>query len=256
MDLMSKNIYLVYDAKIENNTTINKLLTVLDKAGFDVLDTVVPIAAPDFAELLEKELPNFAICLNKTFKDFSITYSDKLEVPIFEFFSKEYLNKEKKICIAGLLLNIDDIFETAYKRYSWTVLTKFLENYNELSIVTEVTPPNPVEDVIVIDEEEFEPDIFCEYLDNNPREVVEETNRGAAQDILQEISQEVESEVVVEVDTKTLSTENNESDNVEVLTPILDESLKDFYLNVKQLISQFNLVQNQLKQIENKFSGT
>ena len=37
---MSKNIYLVYDAKIENNTTINKLLTVLDKAGFDVLDTV------------------------------------------------------------------------------------------------------------------------------------------------------------------------------------------------------------------------
>ena len=88
------------------------------------------------------------------------------------------------------------------------------------------------------------------------REVVEEANRGAAQDILQEISQEVESEVVVEVDTKTLSTEDNESDNVEVLTPILDESLKDFYLNVKQLISQFNLVQNQLKQIENKFSGT
>lgn len=248
---MSKNIYLVYDAKIENNTTINKLLTVLDKAGYDVLDTVVPIAAPDFEELLEKEIPNFAICLNKTFKDFSITYSDKLDVPIFEFFSKEYLNKEKKICIAGLLLNIDDVFETAYKRYSWTVLTKFLENYNDLSaVVAEV----PVEEIIEEEIEEPEPDIFCEYLDNHVPEVVEKPN-DSVQDILRDHDEKVVSEVVSEVETETLQA-SSEVVEIGSIESISEESFKEFYFNVKQLISQFNLVQNQLKQIENKFSGT
>lgn len=248
---MSKNIYLVYDANIETTESINKLLQVLDKAGYDVLDTVLPITSESFKELLDTETPNFAICLNKTFKDFSITYSDKLEVPIFEFFSKEYLNKDLKIYIAGLLLNIDDIFNVAYKRYAWDVLNKFLKHYNEIitlmdaplvkEVVEEVAEASTISTEIV---EEDEPEeLICDYLDDpaykpEPRVVKPVVTPTPVVESIVAEDATTESFAVVEAET------------------VVDESLKDFYLNVKQLISQFNLVQDQLKQIENKFSAS
>lgn len=212
---MSNTIYLVYDPKIETKESLKRFIDIMVKADLDS-KSISPIVEDDFSKLLEKSVPNFAICLNKTYKEFNTVYSDKLDVPIFEFFSKEFVSSEYKICLSGILLDIDSVFKSEYKRYAWNVLLNFAKNYNKYKSQEEIV-------LTVVPDFSEEPEIHCDYLEE-PSYLSEERNSYL------EVTQ-----------VKTESFENN-------------DEFKSFYLNVKQLISQFNIVQDQLKLIENKFS--
>ena len=74
-------IYLVYNSEIETERSLSKFKDVMVKAGFE-LNLIAPIDQDAYEALLETKIPNFAICLNQTYKDINITYSDKLDIPI------------------------------------------------------------------------------------------------------------------------------------------------------------------------------
>ena len=220
-------IYLVYNSEIETERSLSKFKDVMVKAGFE-LNLIAPIDQDAYEALLETKIPNFAICLNQTYKDINITYSDKLDIPIFEFFSKEFISKEKNILLSGILLNIDDIFKPAYKRYAWTVITNFFKYYTTFVDNLQYIPEQESDDKI--------DEIFCEYLDDAP--VVSPVKEIKTEELV------VAKDVMTDVRDVVVSSEPIQS----------GEDLKIFYFNVKQLISQFNVVQDQLKLIEKKFS--
>ena len=126
-------LYLVYDSKIETEDSLNLLLNkVIKSAGFD-LSLIKTIPVETVEEMIENNiLPTYLICINQTFKDLNAIYSDRLEVPIYEFFSKEYSNESLGIIMTGILLDVNSIFEDAYKRYSWNVIKKFKIGFDEI----------------------------------------------------------------------------------------------------------------------------
>ena len=107
---MNNNIYIIYDPEKENENSLNDFKQVMVKAGYP-LTKIVTLSSIEFDEYIErKEILPFVLCLNATFKDYCIKYSDILEVPVFEFFSKDYHDISKNIHIAGILLDVKDIF--------------------------------------------------------------------------------------------------------------------------------------------------
>ncbi len=207
---MDDIIYILYDSTIENEESLSKFLEILGKAKYD-LSKVQTISFDSYLSHLESNdfsFSNFVLCLNQTYKKINSYYSEKLNVPIFDFFSKEYINNKKQILLFGLLFNIDTIYQEAYKRYAWNFINKFHEQY--LEKVKDIK-----EDVV---EEDFE------YLDNY---VVEKQSESISIE-----SKETTKELVKE-EIKDNSLSYSE--------------LLEFYNNASVLFKQFNLIQNQLK---------
>lgn len=131
-----KNIYVVYDPKIEDSSSLSKFLgIVLEKAQYPIKD-VEFVTLPDYLKLLETQGPrNFTICLNKTYSDISLKYGAILEEATFKFFSRFYQNPEKKIAILGLLMDVHTIFDDENsKKNAWgkiVTLQKFYEEHKK-----------------------------------------------------------------------------------------------------------------------------
>ena len=208
---MNNNIYIIYDPEKENENSLNDFKQVMVKAGYP-LTKIVTLSSIEFDEYIErKEILPFVLCLNATFKYYCIKYSDILEVPVFEFFSKDYHDVSKNIHIAGILLDIKDIFQVSYKRYAWKILTEFYNFYKDSLDVKE--------DISTVDETVKE----C---------VLEEVA------VIEEIQEAVVSEETV----------------TDIVIPET-VNLKEFYLNVKNLMNQMNIVQEQIKHLDQQFGN-
>lgn len=202
---MDTNIYVVYDSKKETEESLQKFIEVMHKADFPE-NKIVTLSDTEFDQFIErKELLPFVLCLNSTFKTYCVKYSDILNIPVFEFFSKEYFNVDKSIFVSGILLNIDSIFQPSYKKYAWSVLQKFYTQYSE------VIQSLPTSEEILIDLEDVV-------------ETIEE-------DVV-EVAESLASETVVD-EAKEINFDTAE--------------LKEFYFQVKDLINQFNIVQEKIK---------
>lgn len=218
---MDINIYVVYDSEIETEESVNRFISVMEKAQYPI-DKIIPMSNIQFNEYIDnKQILPFVICLNSTFKTYCIKYSDILNVPVLEFFSKDYYNSEKNVYLAGILLNIESIFQASYKKYAWTVLKSFLKVY--LSTLENLKDNSVAEDATKA---------LVEIQEEKADQIVEE--------ILVKESKKAADELVIQ------TTQNNEIDSVKEIN-FDPENLKDFYFQVKTLINQFNIVQEQIK---------
>lgn len=209
---MNNNIYIIYDPEKEKENSLNDFKQVMVKAGYP-LTKIITLSSIEFDEYIErKEILPFVLCLNTTFKDYCIKYSDILEVPVFEFFSKDYHDVAKNIHIAGILLDIKDIFQVSYKRYAWKILTEFYNFYKGSLDVKE--------DISTVDETVKEC-ILEEVVDSS--EKIQESV----------VSEETVTDIVI---PETIN-------------------LKEFYLNVKNLMAQMNIVQEQIKHLDQQFNN-
>lgn len=224
---MNNNIYILYDNKIETTESLERFKKILVLAGFK--DTVInSVSLDEYTTILKENnynFYNFVIAINQTYKQINQVYSDKLNVPIFDFFSKEYTNTDKNIVLYGLLFSVSAIYEPAYKKFSWSVVQKFFTDYSEIVNQEQSTEEN------------------CDYLSNEP-EVQEITLIDhEPQETLQEIVHTVESTSLEEQSEETFQAVHKEE-------KLSYDELLSFYVNTKNLISQFNKVQDQLKLIE------
>lgn len=209
---MNNNIYIIYDPEKEKENSLNDFKQVMVKAGYP-LTKIITLSSIEFDEYIErKEILPFVLCLNTTFKDYCIKYSDILEVPVFEFFSKDYHDVAKNIHIAGILLDIKDIFQVSYKRYAWKILTEFY-NFYKISLDNQ-------ESISTVDETVKEC-ILEEVVDSS--EKIQESV----------VSEETVTDIVI---PETIN-------------------LKEFYLNVKNLMTQMNIVQEQIKHLDQQFNN-
>lgn len=158
-----KNIYVVYDPKIEDSSSLSKFLgIVLEKAHYPIKD-VEFVTLSDYIKLLETHGPrNFTICLNKTYSDISLKYGAILEEATFKFFSRFYQNTEKRIAILGLLMDVHTIFDDENsKKNAWgklVTLQKFYEEHKKGMTQVDIKT-----EVVKTDDQAVEPD--QEYLD-------------------------------------------------------------------------------------------
>lgn len=222
---MNNNIYILYDDKIETTESLEKFKKILVLAGFKDTD-ILSVSLDQYNNILVENnynFYNFVIAINQTYKQINQIYSEKLDVPIFDFFSKEYVNKEKNLVLYGLLFSVSSIYEPAYKKFSWSVVQKFFTDY--LNIINQN-----------IDLSES-----CDYLSNNTQVTSQNTNDQNEIDY-----HDVVSTSVIPEEPAYLS-ENFQATNEEELSY---EELLSFYINAKNLISQFNKVQEQIRLIE------
>lgn len=149
----NKSIYVVYDPKIEDSSSLSKFLgIVLDKAQYPI-DLVEFVTLDEYLVILDKRgICNFTICLNKTYSDVSIKYGALLEESTFKFFSRYYQNPDKQIAILGLLMNVSSIFEDdASKKSAWAKLVtfqRFYTDHKDSVSSAEVAPTAPVKEVV------------------------------------------------------------------------------------------------------------
>lgn len=183
-----KNIYVVYDPKIEDSSSLSKFLgIVLDKAHFPI-KLVEFITLENYVKLLEKEGPrNFTICLNKTYSDVSLKYGAILEEATFKFFSRYYQNPDRSIAILGLLMDVDTIFsDDASKKNAWGKLVTFQKFYAQHQSTLETlvinieekstieATPSPEEEYLVLTD-------VAEVMDDDIPEVIK-----SSEDIIKE----------------------------------------------------------------------
>lgn len=127
-------VYLVYKKTIEDQEKLIKFIQVMGKAGFPE-ESVVPIDMEDFHSKLEKENPpHFALCINNTYTLTSSIYCDSLKANIYDFFSKDYADFDKRIFLMGLMVNVENVFQVQYKMYAWKTLLTFYEYYKNHAV--------------------------------------------------------------------------------------------------------------------------
>jgi len=168
-----KNIYVVYDPKIEDSSSLSKFLgIVLEKAHYPIKD-VEFVTLPDYLKLIETNGPrNFTICLNKTYSDISLKYGAILEEATFKFFSRFYQNTEKRIAVLGLLMDVHTIFDDENsKKSAWSklvTLQKFYEEHKKGLTHTAIESEKEEEYLELTDVEE----LFPEPEDDDVPEVI------------------------------------------------------------------------------------
>ena len=234
---MDKNVYVLYDNKIETTESLEKFKKILVLAGFE--DAVIkPVSSEEYNNILVENnynFYNFVIAINQTYKQINQIYSDKLNVPIFDFFSKEYTNREKSLVLYGLLFSISSIYEPAYKKFSWSVVQKFFTDYSDT-----INQTNTEED--------------CDYLSNDTPVSNKVENIFEVQPTTEVIDEDTteESEIVssVEISIEQTPHVSETFQAVHQEEELSYEELVSFYINTKSLISQFNKVQDQIRIIE------
>lgn len=224
---MSNDLYVLYDSSVENEESLDKFNVILKHAGFSE-SKIKHISLEDYIIYLEANEFKFhpcMVCINQTYKKINMIYSEKLEVPIFDFFSKEYVNKEANIILYGILFSVSSIYEPAYKKFAWSVVQKLYADYKQLN-------PTTVSDLAQ-----------AEYLVENT--AVEET--PPHQDVVQ--TETLVPEPVTQLVTEVPSLSSDKE------APSYEELLA-FYENTKTLIAQFNLIQQQTKLLESHLNAS
>lgn len=217
---MSNNVFVLYDSKIETEISLNKFDKILVLAGIPE-NKIKHISLTEYNQYLIDNNFNFhsyIIAINQTYKEINQIYSEKLNIPIFDFFTKEFSTKKNNLILFGLLFSVNSIHEPAYKKYSWIFIQKFVKEYQEFIKDTEV-----VEDY--------------DYLDNVPTETVQTV------ELVSEETQEEIVEPTVEI--------VDEKQEIIIESDLSYEFLLDFYKNNIELFKYFNLIQQQLKSIDN-----
>ncbi len=160
IEFLRDKLYIVYDSKVETEESLNKFITkVIEPVKIDSnhVKTVTLEVVERMAE--NNILPAYCLGLNQTYKDLQVLYSNSIDTPIYDFYTKEFVQTDLKVCLSGILLDIDSVFEDAYKRYSWNIVKKLASNYAQFSS----------EDRVTIEQNEEIPS----YLNMGPLEEVE-----------------------------------------------------------------------------------
>lgn len=160
IEFLRDKLYIVYDSKVETEESLNKFITkVIEPVKIDSnhVKTVTLEVVERMAE--NNILPAYCLGLNQTYKDLQVLYSNSIDTPIYDFYTKEFVQTDLKVCLSGILLDIDSVFEDAYKRYSWNIVKKLASNYAQFSS----------EDRVTIEQNEEIPS----YLNMRPLEEVE-----------------------------------------------------------------------------------
>lgn len=234
---MTKDLYILYDPSIENSDSLSELDKILVLAGFD-LSNIKHITLEDYKEELIKNNYKFfhsVLAVNNTYKEINVIYSEKLDIPLFDFFSKEYVNYDKKIALYGLLFSISTIFLKTHKKYSWGVINKFKEDYDKL--IQEIPDTNPT----------------CDYLETK-EPVVEESIKTSTESAI-ELVEEIKQEVIV---AEQVSEETSEIASKELVEVVVEQSdnklsyeyLLTFYNETKEFIKLFKILEH--KVVENE----
>lgn len=217
---MDKNIYILYDPLIEDKESLQKFNKILVLAGFKE-EQLVTLSQDKYLEYLSNEqnpFYNFVIAINQTYKTINQIYSQRLDIPIFEFFSKEFVSNSKDLVLFGLLFSVKAIYEPAYKKFSWGVVQKF---YTEVN--------NKLNNV-----ESDEPE--CDYFDNPADKVLEKV-------VEKVVLEEVKVEPVIEEKITTTIVEN-------VLHKDADEinkKLLDFFNKTSGFFKMYSEIQNDIE---------
>jgi len=214
---MSNNIFVLYDSEIETEISLSKFNKILILAGIPE-DKIKHISLTEYTEYLtnnDYKFYPYVIAINQTFKIINQLYSEKLSIPIFDFFTKEFSNKKNNLILFGLLFSVNSMYETAYKKYAWTFIQKFTKEYENFN-------KDNVEE------------LDCDYLDSDVS--------------FHSITEE---ETIVTENTNPIIEEEH---SIEIQTEIIEselsyEFLLNFYNNNKELFKYFNLIQDQLKSI-------
>ena len=140
IEFLRDKLYIVYDSKVETEESLNKFITkVIEPVKIDSnhVKTVTLEVVERMAE--NNILPAYCLGLNQTYKDLQVLYSNSIDTPIYDFYTKEFVQTDLKVCLSGILLDIDSVFEDAYKRYSWNIVKKLASNYAQFSSEDRVT---------------------------------------------------------------------------------------------------------------------
>lgn len=224
---MNDTIYILYDHEKENTESLDEFIKILELAKFD-LNKIQPITLDNYIKELNENgfnFHNFVLCINQTYKSINTIYSDKLNVPIFDFFSKEFSDTSKKLVLFGLLFDIKTIYQPAYKRYGWDFILKFKTEY--LNIINNI---------------QKEDDIYCDYLNDAPAPSIKVPKTEL--EIIKPVVTTVE-EISPEYVQETPITENTPQ-----ALSLSYEELLSFYNNTKNLINLYNTIQNQISLFE------
>ena len=229
---MVGNIVIVYDSSIEDVKNLDKFKVILLKAKFNEA-LLSFINKEDFLTTLESAdsstLPSFVICINQTYKEVSLKYSNILDIPNFEFSSKTYIDSSKKLLLYGLPLNIETIFDTnKYKNFVWSLVNAFLKNYLEFT-------DNSSDSIIIKKEKDIE---------ENKENLIEKNDNQI--DIKENLKEEVEQKTYMEI---PVVSEQTPSANILSLLQHVQNLIKEFDIVKEQL----NIIAPQLLKGEVKF---
>lgn len=230
---MAGNIIIVYDPSIEETENLEKFKVILLKAKFNE-DLLSFVSKEDFLATLESvnssTLPPFVICINQTYKEVSLQYSNILDIPNFEFSSKTYIDSSKKLLLYGLPLDINTIFDTnKYKNFVWSLVNAFLKNYLEFT--------DNVSDSIIIKKEKVSEEVKEDLIKNTATQI----------DIKEEPKEEVNKETYMEI--PVVVSEQAPSASVLSLLQHVQNLIKEFDIVKEQL----NIIAPQLLKGEVKF---
>lgn len=251
---MDNSLYVVHSSETEEQ--LNKFKVVLEKAGFT---DITYILEKDYLQSLEnKIIPNFTLCIQRTYRKVNSVYSNVIDVPIHEFFSKEYVNKDECLCLSGLPFSISEIFNDQYKRYAWNIICNLYKNYSSMVVNT---------DTEVIEEISTTEDVF---VDNNAVVITVEDQKPLEEIIHKEPSVIEEPKDIHELDIKDNDNlfESNDvpSISIPVVSEIKEEQLelnleqddntdyefyKSFYEKYVKFISIFEELKSDVKEFNN-----
>ena len=231
-----KNIYVVYDPKIEDSSSLSKFLgIVLEKANYPIKD-VEFITLQNYIKLLETKGPrNFTICLNKTYSDISLKYGALLEEATFKFFSRFYQNPEKQIAILGLLMDITTLFsDENSKKGAWSKLVTFQKFYEDHKKGMQNTNISQDDEYLALTEVQ-------ELFDEDVPEVIQDSTPPVEVPLKKEVEAPVASKKVLSIRDAISPAEQNPS----------YETLLEFYKLTHKVLKGLD----DLKQLDQKLSS-
>lgn len=215
---MNDNIYVLYDNNIENEDSLLKFSKILIAAKFEA-SKIMYVTLDEYISHIEStnSFYPFVIAINQTYKTINQIYSNRLNVPIFDFFSREFSNQN--LVLYGLLFSVSSLYEPAYKKFAWSFVQKFYSKVIDFEINSDQK-------------------ISCDYLsDQVAEEVVQETS-------IKEEPQEIIEEVILKVEPTETFVEENSTENITY------SALLEYYNNTKHFLDLFSTIQKETKRIE------
>lgn len=237
-EYMDNSLYVVHSSETEEQ--LDKFKVVLQKAGFTDIKYILE---KDYLISLEnKIIPNFTLCIQRTYRKVNSIYSNVIDVPIHEFFSKEYVNKKESLCLSGLPFSISEIFNDQYKRYAWNIICTLYKNYSSMVTVEDtisqedtLKQDKPFEEII-----HKEPNVIEEPKDIHELEIKDNCNLFESDN-----TPLISVPVVSEVKEEQLELNLEQYDNSDY------EFYKTFYEKYVKFINIFEELRSDVKEFSN-----
>lgn len=245
--MIDNNLYVVYLKDLpEELDKLNN--TVLSKAGFT---KVVCIHKDSYIQLIKDgTIPNFTLCIDRTYNDISSLISDAKGIEVSAFFSRTYKNEDSSFCLYGLSLSIAEIFQDHYKRYTWNNITDMFSFYQKF-VLPEDLKVDVVESVPTVQEEVVQ-ETTAEDTDNGgidalSKPSVEPKDVTTPESLFKDTSSPVVEVGILSDPIETLSTQ------IELPFDEEDNSLdfyKEFYKRTTHILSLIDDLKTFSKKVE------